>query len=219
MIKNPLHIWDNKYESEDEARWTSQWRLGFYDWAMEHVRQDGVTVLDVGSGPGYGLRHLCGKNPTWEATGIDFSSIAVKKAVIPVIQSDIIKDPIEKKYDYVLCVQTLEHIADPAPVVRKMLGAARRQLIITVPFQEDVSEHELHEFSFDKDFFRQFGNPWFQQRFKRLKVVYGFKMHERLRYQTALLLHSRLVSPGRLAVKRLVSIAKSIMSVLRAKRK
>jgi SAM-dependent methyltransferase len=181
MNKNTLEHWERRYSDEDDCeRWSSDWRLVFYEWAVEHVHERVATFLDVGSGLGYGLQHLCKTHPGWEPTGLDFAASAVSKAVIPTLQLDLLKGDIPGMYDYVLCIQTLEHFSEPDSIVRKLLSAARKQVIITVPYREDISSHREHEFPFSEDYFDRFGQPLFGQRLGRLKVVYGFTKGQRI---------------------------------------
>jgi hypothetical protein len=181
VSKNTREHWEERYRKEDNsARWSSEWRLSFYEWATQHIHERNGTFLDVGSGLGYGLQRVCKAHPGWQPTGLDFAWAAVSEAVIPTLHMDVLKDDIPGIYDYVLCIQTLEHFSCPDLVIRKMSAAAGKQLVITVPYREDISHHTEHESSFSEDYFYQFGRPWFEIQYNRLKVVYEFTISQRI---------------------------------------
>lgn len=208
QVKNPKEHWDEKYAvKSDRGRWASGYRMQIYEWATEHLPNQELTLLDVGSGFGDGLRHLCNLNPKWKPTGMDYANTAVAEAVIPTIQFDLTSDrEIPESFDVVISIQTLEHFPKPGPMIEKLLRAARKQVIITVPYQEDVSNHPEHEFSFDKAYFRKYGKPWFHVNGYRIKVVYGLSFASRC-WQSA----ERWISP-RQWIRRLKKLTKSAIS-------
>lgn len=171
---NTESYWDNFYEEEtDVARWSTPRRLGFYEWATEHIRETDCTLLDLGSGYGFGLQHACSESAGWQPYGADFSGYAVENAVIPTVKLDLLNDPVPWGYDYLLCIQTLEHFRNPGEILERVLFARKKQVIITVPYREDIANHTQHVCSFDEKFFLEFGTPYFSYRYSRLKVVYG----------------------------------------------
>jgi len=174
--------WDSFYkEKTDVDRWSTPRRLRFYEWATEHIRDHDCTFLDLGSGYGFGLQHACSDSDGWHPHGADFSGYAVENAVIPTIKLDLLNDPIPTGYEYLLCIQTLEHFDCPAAILERILVAQKRQVIITVPYREDITNHTQHVYTFDEGFFLQFGTPYFSYRYNRLKVVYGLTLLEELR--------------------------------------
>lgn len=174
-MKNTQDHWEDRYKDDkDVDRWKSDWRMGFYKWAAESIKEDKCKVADFGSGFGYGLAMLQSENPYWKVTGIDFSKHACLKAVVPTECIDILNETINEKFDYTLCVQTLEHFKNPESIVDKLLEITNKQLIITVPYKEDISNHTEHEYSFDRAFFQRFNKPVLtnvQHEFKRIKAI------------------------------------------------
>lgn len=154
--KNPKEHWDKKYSS-DPDRWKSSWRLVLYDWALEDIDCSKCSILDIGSGPGYGLKRIKDLRPEVEVCGVDFSTEASKISVVPYIQKDILIDDLSPlSADYVLCIQTLEHFKNPLHVLDRLLPIAKKKLILTVPYGEDISNHTEHESVFNKKTFKAY---------------------------------------------------------------
>jgi SAM-dependent methyltransferase len=84
-------------------------------------RGAGRRVLDVGCGDG---RHLARDVAAgWDATGVDFSSIAVEHAQrrgLDVRLGTIFRDDLEREsYDLIRVSQVIEHVPDPIAVLRR----------------------------------------------------------------------------------------------------
>jgi SAM-dependent methyltransferase len=174
-MKNSKLHWNTRYNNSDLSQWQSSWRMNFYEWAGQSISDSKCTVIDIGSGLGFGLKHLKDLNPSWEIYGLDYSDEACKKAVIPTKCIDILNEIIEEKFDYVLCIQTLEHFSSPDKVIKKLLSITKKKLIITVPYKEDISKHSEHEYSFSRRYFQRFNQrvvTSIQPEFKRMKVIF-----------------------------------------------
>lgn len=83
----------------------------------------GQTILDIGC-----QDCLLKKYLNLDYTGIDL--IKTKKCVI---KGDIERIKINKKYDIVLCLETLEHLKDPVAVMNKIKSIANKYIVISVP--------------------------------------------------------------------------------------
>ena len=97
----------------------------------------GSTVLDIGCGTGTNLKYLIEKNNVI-SEGIDISSTAVemaKKRGINAWVSDITKEEfnLDKKYDYIIISEVLEHIPDPETLLSKIKDSFNLKLIVSVP--------------------------------------------------------------------------------------
>lgn len=61
------------------------------------------------------------------------------------------------RFDVITCSHTLEHIADPGPVLAHMRSIANRLAVIAAPYREklgpDIPNPSKHLYSFDDDFF------------------------------------------------------------------
>lgn len=89
-----------------------------------------ATVLDVGCGDGFHLDLLRRHGPAgWRLVGVDTDSRAVEHARrrgLDVQQATIEHAEIEpNSVDLVLCIQTIEHVADPVAVVRSIARVLR----------------------------------------------------------------------------------------------
>ena len=64
---------------------------------------------------------------------------------------------VRDRYDVVTCSHTLEHLADPGPVLEKMRSIARRLVVIAAPYREalapSIPNPSRHLYSFDDAFF------------------------------------------------------------------
>jgi SAM-dependent methyltransferase len=98
-----------------------------------------AKILDVGCGDGFHLRLLkdYGK-PGWKLEGIDADPRAVavaQKAGIDVRQGQVESLPLELgSYDLILCIMTIEHVGDPAGLLRRihsLLKPGGRVVIVT----------------------------------------------------------------------------------------
>jgi len=101
-------------------------------------------------------------------SGADFSPVAIEKARkqhpnVDYFLLDIEKDPIPDTYDYILIVETLEHLSHPFKVVDKCLKHTRKSLWVSVPLTDksgrkpgktiNVGEHIFY---FNKESFRNY---------------------------------------------------------------
>ncbi|MCG8404647.1 MAG: FkbM family methyltransferase [Phycisphaerales bacterium] len=153
--RNTLNYWDEQYTGDTaEDHWGSPIRLHFYDLVAEALPREPATILDVGSGLGIGGRHLTDIYPEWRVEGLDISPAACHRAVIKTHEVDLRTKEIPGRYDYVLAVETLEHFSDPLKVLEKLYKAARRAVVLTVPYQGRLST--LHPVRFDADTFIEY---------------------------------------------------------------
>ena len=69
---------------------------------------------------------------------------------------DDIRD-VRDRYDVVTCSHTLEHLAEPGPILEQMRSIARRLVVIAAPYRErldaSIPNPSRHLYSFDDDFF------------------------------------------------------------------
>ncbi len=115
-----------------------------------------ITILDMGCAIGHGTIILSKKHPLTKIGGCDFSSKGIKQAKnkygkkIRFFLHDIRKDKLPKKYDYILLIETLEHLTAPKKAVRKYLKNCSN-FIATVPYKEKGWKEHVHYF--DENFF------------------------------------------------------------------
>ena len=128
--------------------------MQFYDLAATALPRTASTILDVGSGLGFGGEHLMQLHDEWRVEGLDFSRQACCNAVIKTHCVDLRTQPLPGCYDYVLAVETLEHFLDPMPVLSTLYDCARRAVVLTVPYKGGVSP--THPVDFDENSFVEY---------------------------------------------------------------
>jgi SAM-dependent methyltransferase len=113
--------------------WAERQNFNYFNEVVRLCRAyepDGARVIDVGSGPTQLLRRL-----DWFG-----HRVALDRQFVPwrwrikTIRADFLEYQPKHRFDLVLCLQVLEHLADPAPFARKLL-ATGRTVIITVPYK------------------------------------------------------------------------------------
>lgn len=141
---NSRVFWEREYaDSRAGARWVSDDRLGFYDFAAEALPREPLRILDIGSGFGYGGKRLMEICPLWEVEGFEISRTAAEQAVIPTRCGDLLRTNLTPGYDYILMVQTLEHFRETSRVLSRVVPAARRGVILTVPYRGRLNRKHL----------------------------------------------------------------------------
>ena len=122
-----------------DAYWRARGGLGLVvrRWQIAaEIIEPGSTVLDVGCGSGEFLRYLRSASPTVQATGCDVSVVAVdglRKDGFDALQIDLRVEDIPDQFDYVTCLEVLEHIPDAEAAIRRLKASFRKQLIISIP--------------------------------------------------------------------------------------
>jgi 2-polyprenyl-3-methyl-5-hydroxy-6-metoxy-1,4-benzoquinol methylase len=116
-----------------------------------------ITALDIGCAIGHGIMSLSSNLPNVKFEACDFSTTGIKKAKelysekIRFFVHDVLKDDLDKDYDYILFVETLEHVDNPKKIIKKYLKNCKK-MMVTVPYKEGLwKEHvyQFDEFSFD----------------------------------------------------------------------
>lgn len=128
-----------KSEFEKYVNWAFGW-IKFLDRYLDIKTGKGKTLLELGSSLGYFSRVF--KDRGFDASGSDISSYIVKKA--SQVQKDIkffkldieTQVKLEKKYDYIVAFEVLEHLKDPIKAlinIKKLLNK-NGILIFSTPF-------------------------------------------------------------------------------------
>lgn len=121
-----------------------------------------ISICDFGCGVGEGIKYISDKFPNAIIEGIDYSKNAIEKAKnmnpnVKLYQLDITKDKLPHNYDYILCVETLEHFRNPHKIIKELLKYTNYKLIISVPYTEDkenvgkVSFFAKHLYNFNEE--------------------------------------------------------------------
>jgi SAM-dependent methyltransferase len=96
---------------------------------------DVVTILDVGCGSGANLA-LLAMLGRYELTGMDVSSeaLAIARRHVPAARfhiGDVAMEPLHERFDLVISIQVLEHIADDIAALRHMAQMAQRHVFVS----------------------------------------------------------------------------------------
>ena len=135
--------------------------------ALRHMDiVDGLTVLDIGCGPGYGINEILKMNSTVRADGMDISSLMVRKARrntdpdrVSIIHGDfIMHDFGTMKYDRIVMLNLVYFVNDLKACIGKaagilsgkgkiILGIAAPELLETLlgPYKGSFHLHEIQE--------------------------------------------------------------------------
>ena len=132
---NSKRYWNEKLFKLDHF-----WRNENYFHILDLLPKNSpFSLLDIGCALGDGCELLMKEFPKAKITGIDISEVGIEKARkktknVEYFVLDILKDSIQKKYDYISIIETLEHFDDPFKVVDKCLKYVKKALIISVPY-------------------------------------------------------------------------------------
>jgi len=116
------------------------------------------SLLDVGTGAS-SIPHLlskCGINVTAIDNIHDYWSIGMFNRHFHVINSDITKEELNKKFDAITCISVLEHIENFNDAITTMINYLKKKghLILTFPYNEKryiENVYDLDEASYGKD--------------------------------------------------------------------
>jgi 2-polyprenyl-3-methyl-5-hydroxy-6-metoxy-1,4-benzoquinol methylase len=117
-------------------------RLALYALVADHcAARPAATAVDVGCGTGHALLALQRRLPAVALTGLDYAAVGVARAraLLPAatfVVGDLYDAALSAgAYDLVLCLETLEHLTDPAAAVVELrrLCAPGGRVVLTVP--------------------------------------------------------------------------------------
>lgn len=128
-----------KSEFEKYVNWAFGW-IKFLDRYLSLKNGNGKTLLELGSSLGYFSRIF--KDRGFDITGSDISSFIVKKANnlqkdIKFIKLNIEREvKLEKKYDYIVAFEVLEHLKNPLKALINIKKLLKKDgiLVFSTPF-------------------------------------------------------------------------------------
>ena len=143
--------------SDITGKATLDLHLKRYQFAAKYAKHG--RILDIACGVGYGTYFLTenGKDIV-QAVGVDISGDAIEYAKsnyanqrIIFQEHDAMTFTDEKGFDFIVSVETLEHIPDPNNLVKRLYGMLRLGgiIIASVPTTPsiDVNPYHLHDFT------------------------------------------------------------------------
>lgn len=111
------------------------------------VRKDATSILDVGCFCGEWLNYVTGHLPRLKNhLGVDVAANKIAEAARRFPHLNLRAcfaeelEAGEDSYDTVTCLEVLEHIPDWLSVFHSLFRFARKQVLITVPFNENIRE-------------------------------------------------------------------------------
>lgn len=113
------------------------------------IPDDECSILDVGCGQALHAPKLETDRPNISFAGLDLSPRVLGKnnalsSKSNFICADIEKEEIQGTYDYVVSFHTFEHLTDPVAALKKCLSAARKKVIICVPYEDAWNSDPTH---------------------------------------------------------------------------
>ena len=115
----------------------------FHHRIVELVRQvQPSSLLDAGCGQGFTLRALeqAGLSAATMGADLDGESLAWGRAHnlsrAPLVAADVLRLPFaDCSFDLVLCLEVLEHLAEPGRGLTELLRLTRRHVLVSVPHE------------------------------------------------------------------------------------
>lgn len=127
---NTSENWDARWKDIGLVQTKDVWVQARLDRVAELI-PDQATVIDLAAGPGL-IRHKLPQCASY--TPVDFSEEALKLSGIEGIVAPCTDVPVPPhSYHTVLCMEILEHLDDPRPLIIEAARIARFQVIVTVP--------------------------------------------------------------------------------------
>src|SRR3989344_2197729 len=152
---NTVNYWDNLLKNE---KWGEE-RGSIYKKLFKYFpRKRKITALDIGCAIGHGLNELVIKLNNIKFEGCDFSVEEIRKAKkiygdkVNFFVHNVYKNNLNKNYDYILFIETLEHLNKPKKIIRKYLEFCNEKILVTVPYKE--KKWKEHLYFFDENSFK-----------------------------------------------------------------
>ena len=144
--------WDKFYDDKGDSWRDKDYRLLHELFAVKVLKG---SLIDVGCGLGDGLRMLRETaDGVTQFSGTDFASETIERNKNnPLLRgidffSHDITQPLPARYDNVICLQTLEHLHEPALAMNNLINATREVLIVATPYKNRRPD-ENHLWSFN----------------------------------------------------------------------
>jgi 2-polyprenyl-3-methyl-5-hydroxy-6-metoxy-1,4-benzoquinol methylase len=125
------------YFEEDHKRWFEHPNVKLFDRILSAVPV-GASVADVGCGRGDFLRFAHARRPDLGLTGIDLSNNS-DEAGIRFIQGDVLKLNIVARFDVVVSLAVIEHVAEVCSFAQRILRLAKPSGTVIVMTLNDGS--------------------------------------------------------------------------------
>jgi SAM-dependent methyltransferase len=133
-----------EYDKAWELKWDDMKKYGPFSRHLRRLIENLIrplafkTVLDVGCGQGSLLGELRAKFPHIQPAGMDLSGKAIDLARRRVpkgefFAGDLTREPLNDKFDLVICSEVLEHIPDDIRAMRNLARMTGKYLVVSAP--------------------------------------------------------------------------------------
>lgn len=119
------------------------------------------SVLDVGSGDGYGAFLMLKSLAIKSVTGLEIQDEAIRQFnenLSNRIEASVVKGIAEKmpfdnnSFDTVHCGQTLEHVLNAEAVLKEVARVMRTKAVLSVPILGGINKQHLREYKTEQEF-------------------------------------------------------------------
>lgn len=150
----------NKYRLKGAYHWDWYENEDWYKQCVDEcVKFCQGTTLDIGCGEGVLVEKITENG--FDAVGIDKDPDAIRLAdpELDIRQGDIEKDIFIDRWDYLACLNVIEHLDHPERIKDLVATIKKGAIIITIDWQGGAfGEDHKHEYTYKEllDFFKEF---------------------------------------------------------------
>lgn len=159
---NSKEYWDHRFETNwvefGGRSQTNDFMKLLINELPESVNLSGMTILDWGCALGDGVDVLAKEYPSSEVSGLDFSEVAIKKALETFPMNDFYCGKLQDfglKYQVIITSNCLGHFEDPLELLKSLMDFTTKHVIILVPHNDDsyLNKNSEHKSKFTTDTF------------------------------------------------------------------
>jgi 2-polyprenyl-3-methyl-5-hydroxy-6-metoxy-1,4-benzoquinol methylase len=180
--------YDEAYGDLDHKNWFENPNVRLFDWIDRRLGDEPTTsVLDVGCGRASFLSFLRGRHPRWHLTGIEVLGFDPPPG-IELVVGDFESTHLGRRFDAVVSLAVIEHVADPHKFVRHLLEAVRPggTIVLMTLNEQSVlydASRVLHRAHLDGPFEQLYSthhlNHFTKSSFARLLELHGLLIDDR----------------------------------------
>jgi len=171
LVLNSREYWDKRFSDDWEKNGGEEQTTFFAEIAMQNLPEslkkiiidNNLSILDWGCAEGEGTCRIKKEFKESHVVGLDFSSIAVKKAKKNYPHLEFINSELKEnnsKFDVIFSSNCLEHFDNPKNVMGEFFKFANDYVILLLPFREFKRIPE-HQYTFDLDSFSMYSDENF----------------------------------------------------------
>ena len=126
--------YSTEYYEEAHRNWFQQPNVRLFRWIADQIPPQTRSVIDIGCGKGHFLRFLHSVRPALKLVGVDLSRNDAETG-IEYYQGEISDVPITEKFDVVVSLAVIEHVADVSEFAKRLATLCRPEgqvLIMTL---------------------------------------------------------------------------------------